>query len=650
MSTFINTVSTPVASTQEGYPFQYQFSIWAHHLNTAGPNTADDHERWYAESWPNNRMVLAVRSGIDDEIQWALERCCRLSHSESFKLSIIPGLLEAFMEWPQWYAAECARQQAHGSSIFSLPPDLATKRRHAIESLFALRNAAYTEGAPAQLISNPATLPLILDILTYCDPTHDENVEFISYAIDIFHVVAPDYVLPPNPWSPPSPLPALMRIFEKTSIRSLHITAFRMLNAIFTNPRNVQYIPIESEALATAIRYAPLFRMDSELVDAGLNYLFAYLSQPTMSKRFLLHPSLPSLLRVLVNILLVQQARDTVSDEISGPVHVIPSTHSLNSEYEPTTTEMQSLLALPEPERNKKWMSIMFVPRPGGEITQVDFYNLYKIAFAPYAAQTPLLDPGYVIKNVHEVFPAASAQVAGAEGAQRYIIAGIARRTSFEAADRFRCKWNRLQCDAPFFSGPAPLTEHAMEHLKPGEGEDENVELPCLWAKCTAGPFPRARLRAHLLTHIPTSQRPARDPSQSDDITLSSATAQYPMVNPTQRPPPPPRRTVVTYTVPVGEPNTLSLTALLCIRCLYRASTETSEGAPHADDDHFGFPGVVEEDDEDIAQVSELGLEKEKQAEARGRRAFAAVKHLMENVQIKDDALQGWIMEMAYSE
>ena len=72
--------------------------------------------------------------------------------------------------------------------------------------------------------------------------------------------------------------------------------------------------------------------------------------------------------------------------------------------------------------------------------------------------------------------------------------------------------------------------------------------------------------------------------------------------------------------------------------------------APHADDDHFGFPGVVEEDDEDIAQVSELGLEKEKQAEARGRRAFAAVKHLMENVQIKDDALQGWIMEMAYSE
>ncbi|KAL1740964.1 hypothetical protein HDZ31DRAFT_19573, partial [Schizophyllum fasciatum] len=496
MTTFINTIPTPVTSAQDSYPFQYQYSIWAHHLN-APPNTADDHERWYAESWPNNRMVLAIRSGIDDEIQWALERCCRLSHSETFKLSAIPGLLEAFMEWPQWYAAACAKEQASGPSVFCLPPDIAAKRRHAIESLFALRNAAYTEGAPAQLMNNKATLPLILDILTYCDPQEDQNAEFIAYAIELFHVVASDYVLPPNPWSPPSPLPPLMRILSKTSTRSLHIVAFRMLNTLFTNPRNVQYIPIESEALAVAIRYAPLFRMDSELVDAGLNYLFAYLSQPTLAKRFLLHSSLPSLLRVLVNILLAQQAQDIVADDVSGPVHVIHSNHSLNVEHEPTPEEMQALIAMPEPERNKKWIAMMFAPKVGGEITQVDFYNLYKTAFAPYASQTPLLDPGFVIKNAQEVFPQASAQVSDSGGVQRYIIAGIARRTSFEAADRFKCRWGRSQCDAPPFAGPTPLLEHLEEHLKPGESEDEGVELPCLWAKCEAGPYSRARLRTH---------------------------------------------------------------------------------------------------------------------------------------------------------
>ncbi|KAL1739747.1 hypothetical protein HDZ31DRAFT_48866, partial [Schizophyllum fasciatum] len=398
-----------------------------------------------------------------------------------------------------------------------------------------------------------------------------------------------------------------------------------------------------------AIRYAPLFRMDSELVDAGLNYLFAYLSQPTLAKRFLLHPSLPSLLRVLVNILLAQQAQDTVADDVSGPVHVIHSNNSLNVEHEPTPEEMQALIAMPEPERNKKWIAIMFAPKVGGEITQVDFYNLYKTAFAPYASQTPLLDPGFVIKNAQEVFPQASAQVSDSGGVQRYIIAGIARRTSFEAADRFKCRWGRSQCDTPPFAGPTPLLEHLAEHLRPGESEDEGVELPCLWAKCEAGPYSRARLRTHLLTHIPTSQRPARDPSQSDDITLPTATSPYPTPVPTQRPPPPPRRTAVVYTVPVGEPQTLSLTALLCIRCLFRASTETSEGAPHADDDHFGFPGVVEEDDEDVVQVSELGLEKEKEAEVRGRHAFAAIRSLMENVQLKDEALQGWIVEMVNS-
>lgn len=647
MSAFITTTQSSVASAQEGYPFTHTLSIWAHHAN-GPPNTADDHERWYGESWPNNRMVLAIRSGIDDEIQWALERCCRLSHSETFRLSVIPGLLEALMEWPQWYAVECAKQESHPATIFSLSPDVAAKRRHAIESLFALRNAAYTDGAPTQLIGNRATLPLILDILNNCDPERDENAEFISYAVELFHVVAPDFVLPPNPWSPPSPLKPLMRILGKTSTRSLHIAAYRMLNTLFTNPRNVQYIPTESEALTVALRYAPLFRLDSELVDAGLNYFFAHLSQPTLAKRFLLHPQMPSILRVLINILLAEQVQDTVADDVSGTVHVVPSTAAVNIDHEPTAEEMQALAAEPEPERNKKWMSIMFVPKIGGEITQIDFYTLYKAAFSAYQNQ-PLLNPGDIIKNVQTVFPQASAQVAETGGIVRYIIAGIARRTSFEAADRFRCKWDRGQCDTPAFPGAAPLQEHILEHLKGPESEDASVEIPCSWAKCEAGPFPRSRLRAHVLTHLPASQRPAKDPSQSDDITLPAANSPYPTAVPTQRPPPPPRRTAVVYTVPVGEPQTLSLTALLCIRCLYRASTETSEGAPHADQDHFGFPGVVEEDDEDLTRVSDLGTDKEREGEARGRRAFAAVKYMMENVQIKDDALQSWIIEMVNS-
>ena len=73
---------------------------------------------------------------------------------------------------------------------------------------------------------------------------------------------------------------------------------------------------------------------------------------------------------------------------------------------------------------------------------------------------------------------------------------------------------------------------------------------------------------------------------------------------------------------PIADPPSSSLTALLCIRILFRAAFTSIEAAPRADADHFGFPGVIEEDEEmNVLEDGDLSDSEQGGAEAIGRRA-----------------------------
>jgi chromatin structure-remodeling complex subunit RSC9 len=70
--------------------------------------------------------------------------------------------------------------------------------------------------------------------------------------------------------------------------------------------------------------------------------------------------------------------------------------------------------------------------------------------------------------------------------------------------------------------------------------------------------------------------------------------------------------------------------------------------APRVDADHFGFPGMIEdtEDQEGDDDGDGANIDSEKEGERRGRRAFVGVRHLLEGVRIKDETLMGWITEI----
>ena len=290
-------------------------------------------------------------------------------------------------------------------------------------------------------------------------------------------------------------------------------------------------------------------------------------------------------------------------------------------------------------------MKLMFVPKPDGELTQVDFWNLYKDVFTPYHDSYPALGASDVIKSVNVVFPQAQAMVLPGP-VQRFVVRGVDRRKEDTSSDTFRCQWHRSECNTSSYSSPGELYEHLLEHIATDETETGyEAGLSCLWSTCPVSRFPKASLHAHVLTHLSSSQPLPKHPTQDDTITLPSALYPYPVTTPTTRPAPPPRKTTITYRRPITDPPSSSLTALLCIRILFRTSFISTDEAPRVDADHFGFPGFVE-DVEGSDDDQESAGENEKEGERRGRKAFVGVRKLMENVQIRDETLMSWITEM----
>ncbi|KAA1467979.1 hypothetical protein DENSPDRAFT_857009 [Dentipellis sp. KUC8613] len=606
------------------------------------PTVTDDYERWYMEPTPNNRMLLSLKSGIHSEIAWAFDRLCRLCNNEQFHLRAIPGLTDALFEWPEWYIEQNKKGANKLAVLFSLSPAEERKRRHGLEAMFVMRNAAVNEPNAHELASHKKTRLLLLAALHGVKPDTDSNTEFLMHAIELLQYIAPTFPVPP-PSAPleSNPIPPLVAIAGSSSNRSLIIASLTTLHLLLSNPANAVHLTADSPALAASIRYLPLLS-DRPLVDACLNFLYTHLSHPPMAKAFLRNRDMPSTLKLLATQIVSEQLEETVSVEIGGPVFTAPAVSVVTRNHELTQEELYKLVGLPEPQRCYEWMKTMFVAEPEGELTQVDFWNLYKDVFVPFQQQYHLLVASDVIKNVTVVFPQAQAMVLQGPP-QRFIVRGVDRRKDDSSKERFKCQWDRSQCAAPAFSSAGELYDHVLEHIN----GIEDAEKECLWATCARDPLPKANLRAHVLTHLPSAQPPPKHPAQSDTITLPSEAYPYPNPDPTTRPPPPPRHATLTYQKPIVDPPSSSLTALLCIRVLFRTAFAATEAAPRIDADHFGFPGIVEDEaDADALEAESRAVALEQEGEQKGKKAFVGVRRILEDVHIQQDTLMGWVNEM----
>lgn len=333
---------------------------------------------WYTEPAPNNRMLLSLRSGIQKEIDWALERMCRLSHNDQFILRNIPGLVDALVEWPEWYVEQGFKDCRH-ATLFSPSQAIARRRRHALEATFILRNASLNEPNAQYLTAHRRTLLLLRKALSCITPDSDTEAEFVLHIVDLLHSVVQCVhqqllQLQQQQLSQHQQLQqqqlvqtafkyltteTLIRPLEELAAssndRTMIITTLRTLTLIISFSQNAVYITSTSPALSVAIRYLPLLD-DTALITPCLDYLYAHLSHPPMVKAFLHNPSMPATLRLLVLLLLREQQEEmTTLDLIQEPIRTAPALVAPRRQCELSEEEFEKIAKVSEPERSYDW-------------------------------------------------------------------------------------------------------------------------------------------------------------------------------------------------------------------------------------------------------------------------------------------------------
>lgn len=303
-----------------------------------------------------NRMVLSLRSGIPDEVHWAIDRLVRLTtvtKNENFSLQRFPGLTDALFEWPMWYVQEGHRYTSTATAIFAVPSEAKRKQRFALDSLLLLRNSALQDLSLTDLLRHHLTLPFIELALQSLDILKPSNAEFLILVLDLFHAVGATVVisqtLPANHY-----MHVLQRMVSESPNRTLIISSFSMLNLLLSNPLNAHHVLSTNRALNASARYLPLFA-DDELVDACVNFFYTHLSVMATAKDFLLREDLSSILRLLVSVLLHQQEQKIAFDDIAVPYTSVPALSLAWPNHELTEGEFNRLMTLSEPTRCHEW-------------------------------------------------------------------------------------------------------------------------------------------------------------------------------------------------------------------------------------------------------------------------------------------------------
>ncbi len=300
-------------------------------------------------------MALALQSGIDTEVAWALDRLLRLSINEAIILRSMPGVIDGLFILPEWYILEGHRKFNIEGALFAPPRALEAKRRNAIEAISVLRNAALLDADCQELVNQPHTIPLIVNSLRYLNSSREENTEFLLHAMELMNTIAVHFTPQTLTTIAINIIHPLQKIASESSNRPSIIAAFKVLTILLAEPLNSHLFHPQSPALTASLRYLPLIT-DKKLVDACLNFLYIHLSQHAMAQFFLLHPDMPSILRIMVNILIHEQVEETKTKDITGDVRVVSSLGLIETrDHDLTEAELQTLLPMPEPQRCFEW-------------------------------------------------------------------------------------------------------------------------------------------------------------------------------------------------------------------------------------------------------------------------------------------------------
>ncbi|SLM34566.1 DNA-binding RFX-type winged-helix domain [Lasallia pustulata] len=496
------------------------------------------------------RTLLALRSGIPEEQDYALHHLVKISHErgDKYKFEAFPGLAEGLIEkvlevsslyydvkWEISFDELESKREIHVLDGMNGTPDI-LQRIQQLQRLDTLDDLE-TEGFGQKLtkineaglvIRNMSLLddnadylsrqPSLRDFLSIALnlPHSSAVVELQHYALDIAEQLTKFWSLDvsdPLYTSLVAQLSSLDRSAILTSLRSLS----RISMSLDSSPR---LAGIPADTLRRICDWTLLD--DEELVHASLDFLYQYTALPSNVELLLDALPLQPLIHHLVRLLL-HSARPTTTPRLIRPA--VPPTPATEIPALPLDL-LELVLKSDEPERSSLWLRACFQEDPDADITQIALWQAYQARFAEFSTPlSALLPAAEFIKNVSSTFAGANAQVINGPN-PKFIIKGIRpRHLPMDPKGRVyaKCLWiapGDTKACGEFLLTPAQTWEHVVKtHLRVPVRDDGRYDLQpaherraydCHWAGCrhfaaSAGSDSAFEVGMHLKTHLPDS-------------------------------------------------------------------------------------------------------------------------------------------------
>ncbi|KAH0559309.1 hypothetical protein GP486_004172, partial [Trichoglossum hirsutum] len=497
------------------------------------------------------RTLLALRSGIAEEEDYALHHLVKISHErgEKYRFEAFPGLAEGLVEkvlgisslfydvkWEVSYREDGFIREKHtldginGTSdilakLTSLKPldlgdDMETEEfSHRLSKIneagLVLRNMAMLEENAEHLSHLHAVRDFINIALNL--PFRPSVVELQHYALDIAEQITKYLSLEPE-----DPLYRSLLTQLRSSDRGIILTTLRAISRISMNLEENNRLKGVPMSVIRRISDWTLID-DEELVNACLDFLYQYTAVEDNVQAMLTEVNVEGLINQLVRLLLHGATEKETKVLVKKPVKGRSAKEIPNLPLD----LLEQLLKYEEPERSAYWLRACFEEDPDEDITQIALWQAYQGRFSEFSSRGALLPAAEFIKNVSTTFAGATAQVL-AGPAPKFIIKGIRpRHIPMDPRGRVyqRCLWRKewgkkeSECGEFLLKGKNMWDHIIQDHLRIPQREDgkwdftnqSNRRYTCNWGVCTRfaphGTDSLHRVGMHIKTHMPETKK-----------------------------------------------------------------------------------------------------------------------------------------------
>ncbi|KAG0199446.1 Chromatin structure-remodeling complex protein rsc9 [Mortierella sp. GBA30] len=434
-------------------------------------------EGYYIDGGHQNRILLALKSELPNEIDWAFSRLISLSFEwNEFSLNMIPGLMNELLTFAQPFFDWWSTLESKEIEELLEEDLLAMSETHNMERILQvfhiLRNLSFLDHNAIILTEHSAFRKMLQQGLSM--PSSTQLDELRIYCLDTLESLSIHITLR-------SKFDVYLRELHKllhTSDKALILGSLRALTRLAANEHNEKILSDIDPEIIERISQLLLIQ-DEELIGATLDYLYQFSS---------FHGDTA-----------VQIAKNFPGNIVSALVRFL-SWGSPKSLPPPVTVDPAQQI-LHEPYRALHWLQSNFESNPNSYIYESELFKLYQTKFLVHG---PMLRSPDLVTVSRVGFPKMeTSYIQPGEGLPPVqVIKGIAKKHWIDfsgAEDRIMCRWIGCQTVA---TTEAELFQHAVqEHISPGMGL-----YTCQWLSCrrfTTPTHDRQKVIKHLKTHFP---------------------------------------------------------------------------------------------------------------------------------------------------